>query len=95
MPFYTMNEALPTTVALRAGLDDLRSARYKLAQIDGILGQMTDAQVQSQFGFGSEVTAAAAKMELQAGIGKLLSTDPGINMQQTQAAVVQLLNQFG
>jgi hypothetical protein len=95
MPFYPFNETLPSSQTLREGLDDLRSARYKLAHISGVLSQMTDAQVASEFGFSDSTVAGNAKAELLADIGKLLNRDTGVNAAQLDDALIQLLNQFG
>ena len=92
MAFYAIDRTLPHQLA--EGLDELRSARYKLANELGHMNQMlTDLDFADRYGIPL-ASAAAAKAELQADIGKLLSSDAGINMSQTQAAVVQMLNQF-
>lgn len=90
MPFYSFDEQLPLGEILRAGLDDLRDGRYKLAHVLGNLQQMSDAQAATLFGFADEATAASAKSELLSDIQKLLSDEAGVN-----SAVVQMLNQFG
>jgi len=85
-----MNETLPDTKKLRDGLDSLRHGRYKLAAELGKIQQMTAAQVLTAYGFADLTAATDGKAELEAGIGKLLSDDTGVN-----SAVVQMLNQFG
>ncbi len=95
MAFYPFNADLPLGFVLRAGLDDLRDARYKLAHIVGVLNQMTDAQIALAFGFADSTVAASAKGELQSDIGKLLGRDTGVNSAQVDDALIQMLNQFG
>lgn len=95
MAFYPFDKTTTLGGILRNGLDDLRSARYKLAHIVGVLNQMTDSQIASQFGFASDSAAASAKAELQADIGKFLNRDTGVNAAQMDDAIVQMLNQFG
>ncbi len=90
MAFYPFNESLPLAAVLRAGLDDLRDGRYKLAHVLGNLQSMTAAQAATAFGFADATVAGNAKAELESDIQKLLSDDTGVN-----SAVVQMLNQFG
>lgn len=95
MAFYAFDGVgKPMGVVLRAGLDDLRSARYKLAWILGVLNEMTNQQVADAFGFPDATVAGNAKAELQSDAGKLLSTD-ATTTAQMNSAVTQMLNQFG
>lgn len=96
MPFFpqTVTADKPLSAVLREGLDDLRSARFKLAHCKGVLEQQSDAQFGVAFGF-SDADDTAAKAELASGLGHLLNGDAGVNGDQINAAVVQMLNQFG
>lgn len=93
MAFYPFDKTLTMGGILRDGLDDMRSGRYKLAHALGVLSSMSNAQVESEFGFAPG-TGGAAKAELQSGIGNFLSSD-GTTTAVASAAVLQMLNQFG
>ena len=96
MAFYPFNPAASDLAKLqREGLDDLRSARYKLAHVNANLAEMTDAQAATAFGYADSTVAGNAKAEIASAVGNLLSTSSGINMATTQAAVVQMLSRFG
>jgi hypothetical protein len=96
MPFYaqTVTEAKPLSAVVREGLDALREARFKLAHAKGSMDQMTDAQFGVEFGF-SDADDTAAKSELATGIGALINGDAGTTCAQMNAAVTQMLAQFG
>jgi hypothetical protein len=96
MPFYpqTVTAGKPLSAVLREGLDALREARFKLAHAKGSFDQMTDAQFGTEFGF-SDADDTNAKAELASGIGKLLDGEAGTTCAQMNAAVAQMLAQFG
>lgn len=91
MAYYNMDETKPLTKNLRFGLNSLRDAYNRLGASVGTLNQMTDAQIAFNFGFPDSTTAAAAKSELLADIGKLTSDASQTN---TYSAVQQMLSQF-
>ncbi len=92
MAFYQQSEPKALGVTLREGLDDLRSAFFKLGHAKLAADQMTAQQFGEEFGFADP---SSPKAELASGVGKLLNEDPNITSAQVNAAVMQMLNQFG
>ena len=92
MPFYQQSEPGSLGATFREGLDDLRSAFFKLGHAKLSADQMTDEQFGEEFGYVAD--DAAAKAEMASGIGKLLNEDPNATSAQVNAAVMQMLNQF-
>lgn len=93
MAFFQQSEPKNLGLTLRQGLDDLRSAYFKLAHCKGAAALMTDEQFGEEFGFVAQ--AESANNELESGLGHLLNGDAGLNGAQIKAAVDQMLNQFG
>lgn len=77
MPFFAFDPETEKGAVLRNGLNHLRSARYELDWVVGMLNQMTNQQIADEFGFADTTVAGNAKAELQSGIGKLLSKGEG------------------
>lgn len=97
MAHYTWNESTPQGAKLRSLLTALNTLLHGAADLQGMLNQMSSAQVNALFGFSDGVaspdaiTAGNAKGELLSDFGKLLSDASQTN---TFAALRQMLDQF-
>lgn len=95
MAFFNINRNVQGGSELAAAMDAFRKAWYGLADVNGHLAQMSDAQITAYYGFADDTESAAAKAELIADIDKLQSADVLITGADVTNAVTQMLNQFG
>ena len=94
MAHYAWQEGTALGTKLRRGLDNLRSARHDLEDVNAALTKMSNAQITALLLFSdgvaapSDTVAGNAKAELAADVARLLAPDAG------GAAIQQMLNQF-